>query len=130
MVNFETGWTLTGSKYMDWAKGSPFNLDQVANDLDVIEWTPFVPTKYLEKEKDTRARLVNHISGMDMLETLTSGLSELPAAASFSQAISRHFLPPLKEYTLEWLNAKLDVRKYVLQGASNAASKNLLISNL
>ena len=31
MANFETGWTLTGSNYMDWAKGATINLENVAN---------------------------------------------------------------------------------------------------
>lgn len=130
MVNFETGWSLTGSNYMDWAGGHLINLDKVADELDLTDFTPYVPQKYLERERNTRARLVNHISGMDMLEALTGKLFSQPAFASFSQAISRHFTAPLKDYTMDWMTAKLDIRKFVLQGQTSVPAKNLLKSNL
>merc|ERR1712240_817519 len=53
MVNFETGWSLTGPKYMDWAKGSILSMEKVADDLDLVEYIPFVPTNYLDKERNT-----------------------------------------------------------------------------
>ena len=130
MVNFETGWSLTGPKYMDWAKGSTLSMEKVADDLDLVEYIPFVPIKYLDKERNTRARLVNHISGMDMLESLTNSLAEIPATASFSQAISRHFTPAIRDYTIDWMEAKLDVRKFVLQGQQGTSATNLLKSNM
>ena len=89
-----------------------------------------MPIKYLEAERDARAKLSNHISAMDMLEVLTQGISEMPAASNFTMAISRHFTPALKDYTLSWITAKLDVRKYVLQGQTSTAALNLQKSNL
>ena len=129
MANFETGWNLTGTNYMDWARAAIINLENVANEID-LDYIPVVPMKYLEAERDTRAKLSNHMSGMDMLEVLTQGISEMPAAANFATAISRHFTPALKDYTLAWITAKLDVRKYVLQGQTSTAAMNLQKSNL
>ena len=129
MANFETGWTLTGTNFMEWAKGAIINLENVANELD-LDYIPVVPIKYLEAEKEARAKLTNHMSGMDMLEVLTQGISELPAAANFALAISRHFTPALKDYTLSWITAKHDIRKYVLQGQTTSAAMNLQKSNI
>ena len=67
---------------------------------------------------------------MDILEVLTQGISEMPAASNFALAISRHFTPALKDYTLAWITAKLDIRKFVLQGQTSAAAMNLQKSNL
>ena len=130
MVNFETGWTLTGDNYMEWAKGNTISLHKVADELDITDYTPFVPMKYLEKERDTRAKLVNHITGLDMLEALTDKLTDQPATASYTQAISRHLSAQLKDFTLDWITAKLDIRRFVLQGQTSVPASNLLKSNI
>ena len=48
---------------------------------------------------------MNHITGMDMLEALTDKLTDQPGTASYTQAISRHLLAYLKDFTLDWVTA-------------------------
>ena len=128
MVNFASGWTFTGEKYLDWAKDDklrtlPFSLEIQLN------YTPFIPAKFLDEECSSRALVVNSLSGLSMLESLANkvkGNSNRTAV----EAISRHYLSQLGDNILKWYIAKMNVRKIALQNSQAPEAVELLESNM
>ena len=129
LVNFSSGWTLTGSDYMKWARFEPLCMKEVSRQLRV-NYNPCVPKAYLEKEKITRSKIVDCLSGLNMLESASKSIKDNITLSSTLDAISRHWLPFLKEAVSNWISAKFDVRKIVLQGSTTAAAIDLLLSDI
>ena len=129
VVNFSSGWSLTSSDYMKWAKFE--NLDMKETSLQLkLPYTPFVHKEYLEKEKLTRSKIVDTLSGLSMLESATKSIKNNTTLVSVLEATSRHFLSFLKDAVTDWIAAKFDVRKIVLQGSTAPGCYDLLISDI
>ena len=129
MVNFSSGWTLTGDNYLEWAKFK--KLEPLPFSKQVrLGFTPHIPNKFLEAESKTRAQLVDLISGLSMLDSLAKEFKDNAAAHTAVEAISKHFSSLLGDTVLRWLTAKTDIRKIVLQGSQSAYAVDLLQSNM
>ena len=129
MVNFTSGWTVTGDNYLEWAKFK--KLDPLPFSKEVrLGFTPYIPGRFLEAECKTRAQVVDSISGLSMLESLAKEFKDNAAAHSAVEAISKHFSSLLGDTVLRWLAAKTDVRTIVLQGSQCAYAIDLLQSNM
>ena len=129
MVNFSSGWTITGDNYLEWAKFK--KLDPLPFSKEVrLGFTPYIPGRFLEAECKARAQVVDSISGLSMLDSLAKEFKDNAAAHSAVEAISKHFSSLLGDTVLRWIAAKTDVRKIVLQGSQCAYAIDLLQSNM
>ena len=129
LVNFSSGWTLTGKNYLEWAKHGKLEPGQFSREVR-LNFNPSVPPKYLEAESRTRTQLVNSISGLSMLDSLAKELKGNAASHTAVEAISRHHLSVLSDYSLRWFVAKTDIRKIMLQGSQAPQAIDLLESNV
>ena len=130
MVNFSSGWTLTGQDYLKWAKkNDKLNTKDFSREIQ-LSYTPIVPHRYLEEECSTRARVVDSISGLSMLDSLAKEVKSNINTHTTVEAISRHYLSLLSDTTLRWYVAKMNVRKIVLQGSQTPQAADLIESNM
>ena len=129
MVNFSSGWTHTGTNYLEWAKNDKLNTLKFSQECR-LHFTPSVPNKFLEAECKARAQLVDSISGLAMLDSLAKAVQDNGATHTAVEAISRHYLSILSDTTLRWIKTKIDVRKIVLQGSTVPQATDLLESNV
>ena len=129
MVNFSSGWTLTGTNYLEWAKYEKLNPRKFQTEVR-LNFVPFVPHKYLEAECRARAHLVDSISGLSMLGSLATQLKGNQTCHKAVDSISRHYLSLLSDSSLRWFSAKTDVRKIILQGSQVPQALDLLQSNV
>ena len=116
MVNFTSGWNLTNTSYFEWAKNEKLDPQKFASEAS-LTFVPAIPNKFLEAEVRARAQLVNAISGLGMLDLLAKQLEDNSPTHTATEAISRHFLTFLSDYSLRWYMTKSDIRKIVLQGS-------------
>ena len=129
MVHFSTGWKLTqDSEFSKWAKNEHLDLDQVSSILR-LPYIPHVPVKYLNDEKVARAKLIECISGISMLEQTTKEIED-EVLSNTLKAIAKHFLSSLKDSALNWISAKFTVRQIILQFSSSSAALDLLRSDV
>ena len=129
MVNFSSGWTLTGDNYLEWAKFKKLDTFPFSKEVR-LGFTPHVPSRFLEAECKARAQLVDSISGLSMLDSLAKEFKDNAAAHSAVEAISKHYSSLLGNTVLRWLAAKADIRIIVLQGSQCADAVDLLQSNM
>ena len=99
MVNFTSGWSMTGNNYFEWAKHDVLKPLKFSNTIN-LNFVPFVPKFYLDEEVRTRTNLVDSISGLSMLYSLAEELKENTTAHNAVDAISRHYLPQLCDNSL------------------------------
>ena len=129
MVHFATGWNLTsGSNFLKWAKNEVLDLENVSR-IFSLPYVPFVPVKYLNEEKIARAKLLECISGISMLDQTIKETKDKLLANTLG-AIARHFLSCLKDAALKWLTTKFVVRQIVLQFSSASGAIDLLRSDV
>ena len=129
VINFTSGWNLTtNSDYPKWAKNEVINLKQVSEALR-LKWMVYVPPKIMQAEKCARNILVEHISGLAMLNRNIKE-AEGPRQASGLQATAKQFLPILKDLTIKWVQAKYEVRRVALQNPTSALADRLLLSDV
>ena len=129
MVNFTSGWNFTNTSYFEWAKNEKLDPQKFASEAS-LTFVPAIPNKFLEAELRARAQLVNAISGLGMLDLLAKQLKDNSPTHTATEAISRHFLTFLSDYSLRWYMTKSDIRKIVLQGSLNPFALDLLLSNM
>ena len=129
MVNFSSGWALTDRKYLEWAKKDKLNTWKFSREV-VLSYTPFVPTKFLDEECRTRARVTDAITGLSMLDSLAKEVKSNVTIHTSVEAIARHYLSVLSEATLRWYITKMNVRKIVLQGSQAPQAVELIESNM
>ena len=129
VINFTSGWNLTSnSDYLKWAKNEVINLKQASEAL-LLKWMIFVPPKQLQAEKLARKMLVEHISGLGMLNRNIKETKD-PRQASGLQATAKQFLAILKDLTLKWVETKYAIRRTALQHSTCALADRLLLSDI
>ena len=128
MAIFTKGWFGSDKPYLEWAKGDNLSLDEAAQSLDIYSTTK-ISKVILEEERDARALLVNNFSALRSLEIFGGKLKD-EANIATAQAIAKLFLPNIKPSYLNWLSAKMKIRKLILHGQDHAAARTLLLSNL
>ena len=84
----------------------------------------------MEEEKDTRALLVNYITGLASLDSLGGKYKNDKSTQSTILAIARLFLSTLKPLIVNWLEAKMNLRKLILHNQDTEAVRILLKSNM
>ena len=94
-----------------------------------LPYIPHVPVKYLNEEKVARAKLIECISGISMLEQTTKEKQD-EVLTNTLKAIAKHFLSSLKDSALNWISAKFMVRQIILQFSSSSAALDLLRSDV
>ena len=129
MSNFSSGWFLSDQKYLDWAKKDQLTTYGFSREV-ILSYIPFVPPKYLEEECKARARVADAITGLSMLDSLAKEVKSNVTVHTSVEAIARHYLSVLRETTLHWYIAKMNVRKIVLQGSQAPQAGELIESNM
>ena len=121
MANFATGWPFE-STYIAWANDISLNLRHAGSTLTMSE-IPKVTKDILDKERLARSRLVDQFTSFKTLELLEEHFMNMPAVASAIRGIAQQFSLTLKELTITWMSAKMEVRKIIIQGEENLSSR-------
>ena len=93
--------------------------------------TPFVPEKFLKKEKDLRMSVVDSLSGFFSLSHAAQKVesqNDLDLQKFILTAI-RQFLSSFKNLLVAWIKAKTDIRKIFLQDSKTSYAHSLMLSN-
>ena len=93
--------------------------------------TPFVPDKFLKKEKDLRMSVVDTLSGFF---TLGHNASKAEAENNLHQqrillTAAKQFLPAFKNLSIAWIKSKVDIRRIFLQDSKASYAHSLILSN-
>ena len=124
---FSTGWP-KDLNYMEWSKGEVLDLSKVTQPLD-ISTTTKISKDLLNDERDTRAHLVNNLTGLRSLELLSDNLKE-ESKKSSTLAIAKIFLPNIRYFVVKWMAAKMRLRKEILHNQDTNPVRILLKSNM
>ena len=114
--------------YFPWANGDLLDIKQAARALNVSVVS--VTTDMLNEERDTRALLVNNLSGLRALELFSDKFKKDMSKQSATLAIARLFMINLKPLIVNWMYAKMIVRKAILHNQNGATARVLLKGNL
>ena len=117
MANFTTGWPFQ-STYIAWANDINLSLEQAGSNFNMSK-LPIVTKNILDKERLARSRLVDQFTSFRTLELLEEHLTNMPAVASAIRGIAQQFSLTLKELTITWMSAKMEVKKIIIQGEEN-----------
>ena len=124
---FSNGWP-KDSDYFEWAKGYSLNAVHTAKVLGIDKTK--VTTELLDEENSTRATLVNNITGLRSLELLSDKFKEDVPTRDTILAIARLFLSNLRSFIIDWMEAKLNIRKAILHNQDTQAARVLLMSSM
>lgn len=111
MAIFTKGWTNTDKSYLSWAKGDNLNLDKAARALDIYSTTK-ISKVILDDERNARALLVNNLTALKSLELFGDKLKNESNIAA-TQAIAKLFLPNIRPSLINWISAKIKIRKLI-----------------
>ena len=129
---FSSGWP-KGNHHFKWAKGDKLDLIKSADKLNldkVDEKKKKDINILLERELDTRTNLVNQITGLRNLEILSEKIKNEDNKRSTTLAIAKGFLPVLKFLLVDWMEAKMALRKAILHDQDTEAVRILLKADM
>ena len=129
ILTFSKDWP-KGDLYLEWAKGHILDSEDLSRDLDVSKVNKDNLSELLEEEKDTRNILVNNITGLRALELLAENLKSDSSSQSTTLAIASLFLANLKPLIVNWMEAKMNLRKSILHNQDSHAVRLLLKSDM
>ena len=129
ILTFSKDWP-KGDLYLEWAKGHILDAEALSHDLDVGKVNKDNLSDLLEEEKDTRNILVNNITGLRALELLAENLKSDSSSQSTTLAIASLFLANLKPLIVNWMEAKMNLRKSILHNQDSHAVRLLLKSDM
>ena len=127
---FDNAWPLSAD-YSAWAKPEVVNLRETSSQL-CLPSTVNCPEKFLKKERDLRSVVVDSLSSCFGLASTakrqekTNCINEM----RMSLLILKGFLPSLKSVIIQWMKAKIDVRRIVLQDSKTTYAARLLASSV
>ena len=129
---FSSGWP-KGNHHFKWANGTKLDLTKAAlllriDTTDSTKKSIFTPL--LDKELETRTNLVNQITGLRALELFSDKFNETDNKKSTVLAIAKTFIPVLKTLLVDWMEAKLKLRKAVLHNQDTEAVRILLRADM
>ena len=92
---------------------------------------PYCPERYIKAEKDRRLALVDLISSFILLEEAAEMHSDPQSSntRNFLITILKSLLIPLKFAVTDWIKAKVDIRKIVLQDSQVPLATELMKSS-
>ena len=114
--------------YFPWANGDLLDAKQVARAFKVENVS--VSPDLLIEERDTRALLVNNLTGLRALELLSDKFKDDMSNQSATLAIARLFIINLKPLIVNWMFSKMMVRKSILHNQKGSTARVLLESTL
>lgn len=123
---FSNGWPK--DNYFEWAKGYNLDLEHTAKVLD-LNHTKKVP-ELLEAEKDNRAYVADQITGIRTIELLADEFKEDESTRKAILAIARIFLSNLRPLIINWMDAKLTLRREILHHQTTDTARILLKSSM
>ena len=129
---FSSGWP-KGNNHFKWANGIKLDLTKAAVQLHIDTTDPSkkkVFNPLLDKELDTRTNLVNQITGLRALELFSDKFNETDNKKSTILAIAKSFISVLKTLLVDWMEAKMKLRKSILHDQDSETVRILLKSNM
>ena len=128
---FTSGWP-KGDKYAEWAEGTKLSTADLKVKLgfSVDKSNKKVIDDLLQEEKEHRAILVNMITALRALELLSKRCKKGDPVKSIALAIARQLLSILKLLLVNWMEAKIELRKRILHDQETEAAKILLKSDV
>ena len=129
---FSSGWP-KGNHHFKWANGIKLDLTKAALQLN-IDTTDSSKKKIfnplLDRELETRTNLVNQITGLRSLELFSEKFKEGDNKRSTTLAIAKSFIPVLKTLIVDWMEAKMNLRKSILHNQDTETVRILLKSDM
>ena len=129
---FSSGWP-KGNHYFKWANGVKLDLikSAVQLNLDKIDEKKKKELNILlDKELETRTNLVNQITGLRNLEILSEKFKKEDNNCYTTLAVAKGFLPVLKSLLVDWMEAKMALRKSILHNQDTEAVRILLQADM
>ena len=128
-VCFDSDWPLSKS-FKDFATPEAIKLIDTALLMSSKD-TPFVPEKFLKKEKDLRMSVVDSLSGFFSLSHAAQKAESQNDSdlQKFMLTTIRQFLSSFKNLLVSWIKAKTDIRKIFLQDSKSSYAHSLMLSN-
>ena len=123
---FSSGWP-GNSDYSTWAKFEELDLLNLTLPLGIKK--PKINREFRTNERDTRAQLVNNLTGLRSLELHTNDLEESTKKSS-GNAIAKIFLSNIRFFAINWMSAKMKLRKQLLNNQDTDGTRILLKSNM
>ena len=137
VADFTSGWNLTSSSFVAFAKDRELNIRTVNIQLNV-NYNFSVPKILLVRERDTRRRMINSMTSMhcidllgDKIDSIDEQVKRATRLSSLqTKAIGRTMLPNFKNDVILWKRAKMNLRKAVLKNHKHSNNLRLLRSSL
>ena len=119
-----------GDQYMEWAKGSLLDHVSLSDVLNVDNVNKEKLQELLEDERDSKNFLTTNITGIKALELIAEKSIGDTSLQNAIYAIARIFLSNLKPLIVNWMEAKMSLRKSILHNQTTEAVRILLKSNM
>ena len=120
IINLNRGWPFLENDYIEWAKDRALSLEDFKDAIrfDALDTSKCTP-ELLKKERESRKLLVFQLQSTHLVELYSNKVGSLDDAtkaknrisAEEGQAIAQTMLPVLKHLIVQWVQAKMAVRK-------------------
>ena len=137
LADFTSGWNLTSSSFVAFAKDEDLDISKLNKQLNInVNFQGF--KNLLTIERDTRRRMINSFTPLHFLDLLGDKLDSVDEnvkrtthlSSAQPKAIARTILPNLKNDIISWKTAKMNLRKAVLKDHNHSNNLRLLRSTL
>ena len=137
VADFTSGWSLTSSSFVAFAKDKELSIYDAKNQL-IINRDITIPPHLLRLERESRRKLVNTLTTFHCLDLLGEKIDSLDEhikttarlSSLQTKAIGRTMLPNFHSTVVNWQYAKMKVRKAVLKDHTHSNNLRLLRSSL
>ena len=120
VINLNKGWPFIENDYIEWAKDRPLSLEDFKDAIrfDALD-TSKCTSDLLKKERESRKLVVFQLQSTHLVELYSNKVGSLDDAtksknrisAEEGQAIAQTMLPIMKHLIVQWVKAKMAVRK-------------------
>ena len=138
IVNFTQGWCLgEGEQFKDWVKDKQLSIDEFSNQIRSFDKVK-VDGELLAKERSTRRLVAAQLTSIHLAELNSRKIGKVDdktkitykLSSEESKAQARLLLDVLRSLITDWMLAKMEVRRAILENTSLETVVWLLKSNL
>merc|ERR1712082_461170 len=137
-INFISGFELTNKSYDRLVQNKPLSANNFEKQVDAYCDTFIIDITYSDNELRTRKHMLHTISSAHLTEKHVGNVELVDEKErdkarlhpKSAMGINKRWLPNILVDVLHWMQAKMDVRKYLLPNLHNKNVHDLLSSNL
>ena len=126
---FDEDWKLSDN-YKQFAKVENIKFDDELIAFNTND-TPFIPDKFVKKEKDYRSTVVDLLGAIYSQLRLADKYTKKNELSDVKimMSVIKSLLPAFKNQVVSWIKAKTDIRRLFLQGSTSGFANQLMNSN-